>query len=80
MNINNIKTCVLSAILAVSMSSCLDKYPEDSIRMDEAVNTVEDVDKLVIGIYDSFMSSALYSGNLTILPDLQADFVFCVKG
>ena len=80
MNINNIKTCVLSAILAVSMSSCLDKYPEDSIRMDEAVNTVEDVDKLVIGIYDSFKSSALYSGNLTILPDLQADFVFCVKG
>ena len=80
MNINNIKTCVLSAILAVSMSSCLDKYPEDSIRMDEAVNTVEDVDKLVIGIYDSCKSSALCSGKLTILPDLQADVVFCVKG
>ena len=80
MNIRNIKTYILSGILTLSLSSCLDKYPEDSIRMDEAINKVEDVDKLVIGIYDSFKSSALYSGNLTILPDLQADFVFCVKG
>ena len=80
MNIKNIKTYILSGILALSMSSCLDKYPEDSIRMDEAINTVDDMDKLVYGIYDSFKSNALYSGNLTILPDLQADFVYCVKG
>lgn len=80
MNIKNIKTYILSGILALSMSSCLDKYPEDSIRMDQAINTVDDMDKLVYGIYDSFKSSALYSGNLTILPDLQADFVYCVKG
>ena len=77
MNIKNIKTYILSGILALSMSSCLDKYPEDSIRMDQAINTVDDMDKLVYGIYDSFKSSALYSGNLTILPDLQADFVYC---
>ncbi len=80
MNIKNIKTYILSGVLVLSMSSCLDKYPEDSIQMDEAVNTVDDVDKLVIGIYDSFKSSALYSGNLTLLPDLQADFVYCVQG
>ncbi len=80
MNIKNIKTYILSGILVLSMSSCLDKYPEDSIQMDKAINTVDDVDKLVIGIYDSFKSSALYSGNLTLLPDLQADFVYCVKG
>ena len=80
MNIKNIKTYILSGILTLSLSSCLDKYPEDSIPMDKAINTTEDVNKLVIGIYDSFKSSALYSGNLTILPDLQADFVFCVKG
>ena len=79
MNIRNIKTYILSAILALTFSSCLDKYPEDKIRMDEAINTVDDIDKLVIGIYDSFKSSALYSGNLTILPDLQTDFVYCVK-
>lgn len=80
MNIRNIKTYILSAILTLTFSSCLDKYPEDKIRMDEAINTVDDIDKLVIGIYDSFKSSALYSGNLTILPDLQTDFVYCVKG
>ena len=34
--------------------------------MDQAINTVDDMDKLVYGIYDSFKSSALYSGNLTI--------------
>ena len=64
MNIKNIKTYILSGILALSMSSCLDKYPEDSICMDQAINTVDDMDKLVYGIYDSFKSSALYSGNL----------------
>ena len=48
--------------------------------MDEAINKVEDVDKLVIGIYDSFKSSALYSGNLTILPDLQAELRVLCKG
>ena len=80
MNIKNIKTYILSGIITLSLSSCLDKYPEDSIPMDKAINTTEDVNKLVIGIYDSFKSSALYSGNLTILPDLQADLVFCVKG
>ena len=80
MNIKNIKTYILSGIITLSLSSCLDKYPEDSIPMDKAINTTEDVNKLVIGIYDSFKSSALYSGNLTILPDLQTDLVFCVKG
>ena len=80
MNIKNIKTYILSGVLALSLSSCLDKYPEDSIQMDKAINTVDDVDKLVVGIYSSFKSSALYSGNLTLLPDLQADFVYCVQG
>ena len=47
MNIRNIKTYILSGILALSLSSCLEKYPEDSIRMDEAINTVDDMDKLV---------------------------------
>ena len=34
MNIKNIKTYILSGILTLSLSSCLDKYPEDSIPMD----------------------------------------------
>ena len=46
----------------------------------EAYGTVDDVNLAVIGIYDAFKSSALYSGNLTILPDLQADLVYGVNG
>lgn len=37
MKIKHIKTYILSAVLTLSFSSCLDKYPEDSIRMDEAI-------------------------------------------
>ena len=54
MKIKHIKTYILSAVLTLSFSSCLDKYPEDSMRMDEAIITVDDVDMLVYGIYDSF--------------------------
>ena len=57
MKIKHIKTYILSAVLTLSFSSCLDKYPEDSIRMDEAINTVDDVDKLVYGIYDSLRAA-----------------------
>ena len=56
------------------------QFPEDSIPFDKAIQTVKDVDLAVIGIYDAFKSSALYSGNLTLLPDLQTDFVYGVNG
>ncbi len=79
MNIRNLKIYMMSAAVALSSVSCLDKYPDDSIRMDQAINTTDDVDQLVIGIYSAFKSSALYSGSLTLLPDIQADFVFSVK-
>ncbi len=68
------------AAAALAFSSCLDKYPEGAIPSDEAVNTVEDVNQLVIGIYDAFKSSALYSGGLTLLPDIQTDLVYGVNG
>ncbi|MCF0198902.1 MAG: RagB/SusD family nutrient uptake outer membrane protein [Bacteroidaceae bacterium] len=61
-------------------SSCLDKYPEDSIPAAEAIKTVDDANQAVIGIYSAFKSSALYSGALTLLPDLQCDFLYAVNG
>ena len=66
--------------MALSASSCLDKMPEDGIPFDESLQTVSDVNLAVIGIYDAFKSKYLYSGNLTLLPDLQADFVYGVNG
>ena len=78
--IQKIKTYAVLTAAAFALSSCLDKYPEDAIRADEAVKTVEDVNQLVIGIYDAFKSSALYSGALTLLPDIQTDLVYGVNG
>lgn len=78
--IRNIKSYILLAALAFSATSCLDKYPEDAIPADKAITTVEEADQAVIGIYSSFLSNALYSGYLTLLPDLQADLAYAVNG
>ena len=50
--------------LALSVSSCLDKYPENAILADDAITTIDEADQAVIGIYSSFLSGALYSGYL----------------
>lgn len=78
--IRNIKQYLLMAALIVGASSCLDKYPEDAIETDQAINTVDEADQAVIGIYSTFLSSSLYSGALTLLPDLQADLVYAING
>lgn len=75
-----IKKYILLAALTFSLTSCLDKYPENAILSGQAIQTVNDVDQAVIGIYDSFKSPALYSGNLTLLPDIQTDLVYGING
>lgn len=74
------KIVLTGLILALSMTSCLDKLPDDAIPENEAINTVSDANQAVIGIYAKFKSSALYSGYLTLLPDLQSDLVQAVEG
>ncbi|BBL07510.1 membrane protein [Alistipes dispar] len=80
MMIQKIKTYAVLTAAAFTLSSCLDKYPEDSIPSDGALTTVSEVNEAIIGIYASFMSSSLYSGNLTLLPDIQTDLVYGVNG
>ncbi|MBQ8501452.1 MAG: RagB/SusD family nutrient uptake outer membrane protein [Bacteroides sp.] len=75
-----IKYYIILATLAFGTTSCLDKYPEDAILADKAITTVDEADQAVIGIYSSFLSGALYSRYLTLLPDIQADFVYAVNG
>ena len=72
----------LLIIIAASLSvvSCLDQYPEDAIKEDNAITTLDEADQAVIGIYSDFKSGALYSGLLTLLPDIQADLVYAVDG
>lgn len=71
---------ILLFTLSLGVNSCLDKYPEDAVLENEAILTVDQADQAVIGIYSSFLSSALYSGYLTLLPDIQADLLYAVNG
>ena len=66
--------------VSISATSCLDKYPNDAIPSDKAINTLDEFDQAAIGLYASFLSGALYSGYLTLLPDLQCDLAYAVNG
>ena len=71
-----------AAVIAVSlgMVSCLDKLPGDAIPEKDSMKTFSDAEQHLTGIYSSYMSGSLYSGYLTLLPDIQADLVMAVEG
>ena len=80
-NINNIIIKAAAVIVAAfALSSCLEKYPKDSILDTEAMTSLNGAEQIVTGIYTAYMSSGLYSGNLTLLPDIQSDLVMAVEG
>ena len=80
-NTYNILSRAAAVILvAVGMTSCLEKLPGDAIHESEGMKSFNDAEQTLTGIYSSLMSSALYSGNLTLLPDIQADMVHAVQG
>ena len=77
----NIFTRVAAAIaVTLSMASCLNKLPGDAIPQDSGMKTFSDAEQHLTGIYSAYMSGALYSGYLTLLPDIQADLVMAVQG
>lgn len=75
----NIKAAAIVLAL-LGFSSCLEKYPEEAIPEEKAITTVDEANQFVLGIYADFKSSALYSGLLTLLPDIQSDLVYAVDG
>lgn len=75
-----LKSYILAIMASLALTSCLDKHPEDSILADNSITTIEEADQFIIGLYSSYLNSALYSGYLTLLPDLQTDFVYAVEG
>ena len=80
-NTYNILIRAVAAIaVAAGMTSCLEKLPGDAIPESDGMTTFHDAEQTLPGIYSAWMSSALYSGNLTLLPDIQADLVHAVQG
>ena len=71
-----------AAVIAIAscMTSCLEKLPGDAIPEAEGMKTFNDAEQTLTGIYSAWMSGALYSGYLTLLPDIQADMVHAVQG
>lgn len=78
--ISLIKVYMLTAMVALSATSCLDKEPQSAIPENDAMKTFEEAEQTLTGIYATMKSAALWSGYLTLLPDIQCDLVYAVDG
>lgn len=78
-----LSTCIKSLALSLSLlgaSSCLDKVPGDFIQTEQAMTSFSEAEQVLVGIYADWKNSALYSGLLTLLPDIQSDLVYAING
>lgn len=80
MNMRVMKNIIYILLAGLLFTSCLDKLPEDAIPADKAITTVSEANQAVIGLYSSFLSGALYSGALSIMPDIQCDMAYAING
>lgn len=77
---HHIKICFAAFALLMGAVSCLDKFPGQSIPENGGMQNYNDAEQHVVGIYSSLKSAALYTGYLTLLPDIQSDLVYAVEG
>lgn len=78
--LRNIGLSLSVLVLLPALASCLEKYPHSAIPEDEAMLTINDAEQHLNGIYATLKSPYLYSGMLTLLPDIQSDMVCAVEG
>lgn len=78
--LRNTKIYVTIVAALLLCTSCLDKEPGSAIRTEKSMKTFSDAEQTVTGIYALLKSGALYSGYLTLLPDIQTDLVYAVEG
>ena len=72
------KNILAAALCLPLLSSCLEKTPSDYLPIGEGMNSVTAATQLVNGMYNTLKGKALYSGYLTLCPDIQADLVHAV--
>ena len=86
--LRNMKLYAMLLIAAISLTSCLDKVPESALLEEEVMQptpgnpnkSFNEAEQFLSGIYASMMSGALWSGYLTLVPEIQADLVYAVDG
>lgn len=76
----NMKALLVLVAGMMLLTSCLDKEPGSAIPQQEAMQSFSDAEQTMVGIYAQMKSSALWSGMLTLLPDIQTDLVYAVDG
>ena len=76
----NIKVCAVAIVALLMATSCLDKYPGSAIQTEKSMKTYNDAIQINTGIYALLKSSSLYTGYLTLLPDIQTDLVYAIDG
>ena len=64
--IARIKIFAVVVATALATTSCLDKMPDSAIPVDEAMQSFEEADQIVTGIYGLMKSSSLWSGLITL--------------
>lgn len=73
------KTIISVFAAALALSSCdLDTYPEDKLVNDQALLTMEDLEKFEIGTYAAFRSN--FQPDMIVAGDLQGDYMNAVRG
>lgn len=78
--LHKIKLFFVMAGVLLLPASCLDKEPSSAIPEREAMQTFDDAEQTLTGIYALMKSGNLWSGCLTLLPDIQTDLVYAVEG
>lgn len=71
---------LISSILLTGCENFLVKYPHDSLPIENAFNTEDDIEVALRGVYSAFKSSAYYGRNFVVIPDLMTDQVMSVLG
>ncbi len=78
--IHTLKISLTALAVVVLATGCLDKEPGGAFSEKDAMQSYSDAEQHLVGIYSSLLSGGLYSGMLTLLPDIQADLVYAVDG